>query len=98
LPIFIPFSKFKILLKAGNKLHLRTCAFLCIFLAYATFRHFWPKMGHLHPISDLLRSFFLKTVMLWWRKDKMSKNVIGLNYFSASFLFYSFFSWDVVQA
>jgi hypothetical protein len=44
LPIFIRFSKFQILLKAGNYVHIFVAMpFLCILHGYATFGRFCRK-------------------------------------------------------
>jgi hypothetical protein len=44
LPIFIRFSKFQVLLKAGDKLHLFVAmSFLCLLQSNATFRPFWEN-------------------------------------------------------
>jgi hypothetical protein len=45
LPIFIQFSKFQVLLKAGDKLHLFVAmSFLCLLQSNAPFRPFWRKL------------------------------------------------------
>jgi hypothetical protein len=61
LPIFIGFSKFQILLKAGNYVHIFVAMpFLCIPHGYATFGRFCRKSDIYIHIWTLLGDFALQ--------------------------------------
>jgi hypothetical protein len=66
LPIFIRFSKFQILLKAGNNLLLFVAMpFLCILHGYATFRRFCRKSDIYTHFWTLLGDFALHMLCGW---------------------------------